>query len=207
MADTSPLAGLLGHVSHIFSVAGQLGRSFQQEHGACHKKPETLRRLQVDFNEYCDALLALRDPMQDPPKGFAPVGKALLRAAGVAKRIRDVMQTPDGRTWDSFLGYFPELNSVAADGLHAVKEVTKTGQLDDPFAFVDQPTIGQVSAPTGLEMKGDPLAEGSPLARFRDHIYRPSSCRWKKPHPWHPKRSRRARHRFKGPGHTDANRN
>jgi hypothetical protein len=81
--------------------------------------------------------------MQNPPDGFAPVAQALLKAAGVAKQIRDAMQTADGRTWAAYLDFFPELNSVATAGREAIRDVTKDRGLDDPFAFVDQSTKGK----------------------------------------------------------------
>src|SRR5262249_49151647 len=97
------------------------------------------------FNEFCEVVLNLRDAMQNPPDGFAPVAQALLKAAKVAKQIRDAMQTGDGRTWAAYLDFFPELNSVAETGLEAIRDVTKARRLDDPFAFVDQAAAGKGS--------------------------------------------------------------
>src|SRR5262249_21325247 len=56
---------------------------------------------------------------------------------------REVMQTPDGRTFAEFLDFFPELNSAAACGREAIREVTKAQRLDDPFAFLDQRATGK----------------------------------------------------------------
>jgi hypothetical protein len=81
--------------------------------------------------------------MQNPPEGFGPVAQVLLGAAGLAKRIRDVMQTSVGWAWASYRDYFPELYSVAESGREAIRDVTKARRLDDPFAFVDQKARGE----------------------------------------------------------------
>jgi hypothetical protein len=142
MADPSALAGLLDRAGHVFHLAWQLGRTFQEEHGTGggfrQVDPTSWARNQPAFNEFCAAILDLRDAMQNPPEGFGPVAQALMKAAGVAKQIRDRMQTADGQTWAAFLDFFPELNSVAATGHEAIKDVTKPRQADDPFAFVGQ---------------------------------------------------------------------
>lgn len=147
MADTSPLAGLLDRAGKVFLLAWRLGRTFQQERGTedgvRQIDPEGWDRHEPAFNEFCAAVLDLRDTMQNPPEGFAPVAQSLLKAAGVAKQIRDAMRMADGRAWASFLDFFPELNSVAASGREAIKEVTKARRLHDPFAFVDQPAKGK----------------------------------------------------------------
>jgi hypothetical protein len=149
MADTSPLAGLLDRASHVFRLAWQLARTFQEERGTGggfrQIDPTSWTRNQPTFNEFCAAILDLRDAMQNPPEGFFPVAQALLKAAGIAKQIRDVMQTSDGRTWAAFLDFFPDLNSVAAEGREAIQEVTRARRLDDPFAFVDQAAAGKGS--------------------------------------------------------------
>jgi hypothetical protein len=142
MANSSALAGLLDRAGHVFHLASQLGRTFQDERGSRgglrQVDPTSWVRNQPTFNKYCAAILDLRYAMQNPPDGFAPVAQALMKAAGVAKQIRDGMQTADGETWAAFLDFFPELNSVAAAGREAIKEVTKAPRVDDPFAFVDQ---------------------------------------------------------------------
>jgi len=143
MADSSPLAGLLDRAGNVFSVAGKLGRAFHEEHQAQRGQVDAASwdRHKPAFDEFCAALLDLRDAMQNPPDGFAPVAKPLLEAARIAKSIREAMQRPDGRTWAAYLEFFPHLNSVCDDGWQAVKEVTKARRLDDPFAFVDAPAF------------------------------------------------------------------
>jgi hypothetical protein len=143
MADSSPLAGLLDRAGKVFSLAGKLGRAFYEERQGQGRQidPAGWYRHAPEFDEFCAALLNLRDAMQNPPDGFGPVAKPLLEAARIAKGIRDAMQRPDGRTWAAYLEFFPHLNSVCEDGWRAVKEVTKTRRLDDPFAFVDEPAL------------------------------------------------------------------
>jgi hypothetical protein len=108
MADTSPLAGLLDRAGNVFSLAGQLGRAFREEHGTAggfrQIDPTGWDRHQPAFKEFCAAVLDLCDAMQNPPDGFAPVANALRKAAGVAKQIRDAMGTPHGHTEASYLG-------------------------------------------------------------------------------------------------------
>lgn len=147
MADSSPLAGLLDRASHVFSLAQQLGASFERERGADEfryhdRELHSWRRHRPACEEYCKAVLDLKDAIQNPPQSFAPVAQALLKAARVAKQIGAVMQTSEGRTWDSFLEFFPELNSVAAAGRQALREVSEASRQVDPFAFVDQPPAG-----------------------------------------------------------------
>jgi hypothetical protein len=148
MADSSPLAGLLDRAGNVFNLAWQLGRTFQKERGTGgglrQIDPTSWSRHQPAFNKFCNAVLDLRDAMQNPPDGFGPVLQALLKVADVAKTIRDTMQTADGQTWAAFLDFFPELNSVAAAGREAIQKVRMARKLDDPFAFVDQ-AAGQES--------------------------------------------------------------
>src|SRR4051812_42107463 len=100
MADQSLLAGLLDRAGHVFSLAVQLSRAFQDEdnrrstgYGTKRVDPTAWGRQQPAFNVFCNALLDLRDEMQNPPDGFAPVAEVLREAAHIAKQIRDVMQT------------------------------------------------------------------------------------------------------------------
>jgi|GEM_PF-3071927 len=139
MADTSPLAGLLDRAGEVFSLAGKLGRAFHEEHQERRIDPAGWNHHAVEFDQFCAAVLELRNAMQNPPDGFAPLTKPLLEAARVAKSKRAAMQRPDGRAWAEYLEFFPDLNSICQDGWEAVKEVTKAGRLDDPFAFVDEP--------------------------------------------------------------------
>jgi hypothetical protein len=140
MADPTGLAGLLDRAGNVFSLAGKLGRAFQEEHQ--QQAPIDDRdwsRHAAEFGKFCDAVVAMRDAIQDSPEGFAPVAEQLIDAASVAKQIQDAMQRPDGRTWATYREFFPHLNSVCHDGWQAVKEVTKAGRLDDPLAFVGDP--------------------------------------------------------------------
>jgi hypothetical protein len=143
MAGTSPLAGLLDRARTVYSLAWELGRTFREERGTGggvrQVDPTRWGRHQPVFDEFCAALLDLRDAMQNPPEGFAPVAQALLKAAGVAKQIRDEMKTAEGQRWAAFLDRFPDLNSAAAAVGDAIKAATEAQRLDDPFAFVDQP--------------------------------------------------------------------
>jgi hypothetical protein len=143
MADTSPLADLLDRAGNVFSLAWHLGRTFQEERETGRIDPTAWDRHKPAFDEFCAAVLDLRGAMQNPPDGFAPVAAALLKAASVAKRIRDVMQTADGRDWATFRDFFPELNSVAVSVQEAIREVTKVWRAEDPFAFVDQPAASR----------------------------------------------------------------
>jgi hypothetical protein len=144
MAEEDPLAGLLDRAGNVFSLAGKLGRAFYEEHREQQSRPgfidpATWDRHAHGFNEFCAAVLDLREPMQNPPDGFKPVAKPLVEAARIAKGIRDAMQRPDGRDWAAYREFSPSLISVCENGWEAVKAVTKARRLDDPFAFVDEP--------------------------------------------------------------------
>jgi hypothetical protein len=142
--DNSLLADLLDRARHVFALAMHLGYVFQSERrsdgGIREINPNSWGDHQPTFNDYCSAVLSLREAMQKPPGGFEAVAQALLKAAEVAKRIRDVMQTAEGQRWAEYLDYFPDLNSVAAAGREAIETLNKAQRLDDPFAFVNQPT-------------------------------------------------------------------
>jgi hypothetical protein len=147
MAGASPLAGLLDRAGKVFSLAAQLGRAFQEERepqdGIIRPDPGGWVRHQPRFNEFCAAVLDLREAMQNPPDGFAPVARVLLESANVAKRIRDVMQSAYGWTWASYQDFYGHLSSVAESGRVAIRDVTKARRLDDPFAFIDQMANGK----------------------------------------------------------------
>jgi hypothetical protein len=142
MADPSPLVGLLDRAGRVFTLAGQLARAFtdeydQQGSGLRTVDPTAWVRQQPAFNVFCNALLELRDEMQPPPGGFAPVAEVLMEAARVAKQIRDVMRTTDGQAWQALLDFRFHFNSIVAKGGEAIRAVTKAQRLDDPCAFVD----------------------------------------------------------------------
>ncbi len=136
MADTSQLAGLLDRARNIFSLADKLAT------GGWHPNSP-------DFDDFCVGLWGLRDAMQNPPDGFAPVAEALLQAADIAKVIRESLQRPGGLTWADHLHFFPHLNSVALNGERAVNDVTES-RLDDQFDF-----LNVVAANNPLGTKGE----------------------------------------------------
>ena len=176
MAD-SPLPGLLDRAYNVFSLAGKLGRAFHEEHQGrqglqvdpagwqgLQVDPAGWRRHAVTFKKFCEGLLELRDAMQNPPDDFEPVAAQLLEAARIARAIRHVMQHPDGRTWATYLEFFPELNSVFDDGSQAVLKVTRAHGLDDPFFFLDAAETNGVAdqaepADTAAEPESEPVPD------------------------------------------------
>ena len=156
MADTSPPAGLLDRAGRVFSLAWQLARAFTEEYnrqGTGHKTvdPTAWGRQRPAFEEYCAAVLELREVVQQPPAGLEPVAEALRQAAQTAKQIRDTMQTVDGQMWQSFIEFRFHLNSVGATGEQALERVRKAQRFDDPFAFLETPappTNGIDTTPT-----------------------------------------------------------
>src|SRR5262249_47206021 len=160
MADESSLDGLLDRAGRVFSLAYQLYRDFHDAHrrqGQVQQvDPSVWSRHRPAFDEFCTAVVELRDPMQNPPVGFAPVARALRDAANAAKLIRDVMQTPDGRTWASYLEYWPHLYSAAQAGWLAIREVANASRTEDPFAFLDQSSVA--NEPRSGGSPGSPAA-------------------------------------------------
>jgi hypothetical protein len=159
MADESPLAGLLDRAGNVFSLAGKLGRAFHEEgqSRAIFFDPTIWQRHAPTFNEFCAALLDLREPMQNPPDGFGPVAQHLLQAAKLAKGIRDTLGRDGGFT--DYLDYFPSLNTVFQSGWEAVKEVSKARLPDDPLAFVDEPKAPALSLLDRQKIKAKLAAE------------------------------------------------
>jgi hypothetical protein len=153
MADMAPLAGLLHQAGEVFNRAAHLGTTFQNKALEAQATGRLVDPIGWDHQQpacaaFYVAILDLRDAMQNPPDGFAPVAEALLEAARVAKKIRDAMETPEGRTWAAYLDFFPELNSVAAAGHRVTREVSRAQRISDSFAFLDQSATGQ-SASSG----------------------------------------------------------
>lgn len=150
MADSNSLAVLLNRASNVFSLAGTLGRAFDEEHQGLRQglliDPARWNRHAPTFKEFCDALLVLREPMLHPPDGFGPVAEQLLKAACIAKGIRDTIQRYGGRPFGEYLDFFLDLYSVCENGWQAVKKVTKARRLDDPFAFVEAPAAATNAA-------------------------------------------------------------
>jgi hypothetical protein len=146
MADTSALAGLLDRAREVFHLAGELGRTFENDHKQVGKKFPSQRSpwpvFESAYNQYAEAVLTLREPMQTPPVGFESVAKVLLEAASIARRIQNSLKTRDGLAFSTFLEFWPELNSTAQQGYHAIERLEKLQRLDDRFAFLDKPTPG-----------------------------------------------------------------
>jgi len=141
MAGISPPADLLDRAGHVFMLAHQLGRAFQDEQTRESGKvvdPACWDSHQPAFEEFSKAILNLKEPIQDPPAGFDGVADALRKAASVARIIRDLVQTAEGRTWAEYRDSFPDLNSAAVEGMRALKEASSAIKADDPFDFVDQ---------------------------------------------------------------------
>jgi len=110
MVDSS----LLDRVGNVFSLAGKLGRAFHQEHQEQRRQidPTGWNRRAPTFSEFYDAMLDLRDAIQNPLDGFSPVAGPLLEVARLAKGLRNAMQQPDGRTWAAYQDFYPQLNSI-----------------------------------------------------------------------------------------------
>ncbi|MSR59848.1 MAG: hypothetical protein EXS05_19790 [Planctomycetaceae bacterium] len=141
MADSPPLRDLLDRASKVFALAQSLGWAFQQERQGQGETTGWNRRA-PEFDQLCDAVLELRDAMQQPPDGFAIVAGQLRETARVCKLIRALTLKPESRTFADHLEFYPELNSVGEDGLRAVEQVIKSRRPDDPFAFLDDPPKG-----------------------------------------------------------------
>lgn len=139
MAGEHPLAGLLDRAGNVFTLAGELGRTFHEQRSSRSRIHDTSiwQRHAPTFNKFHDAILELREPMRNPPDGFAPVAEQLLKVARIAKGIRDTLDR-DHR-FPAYLDFFPDLNTVCQSGWETIKEATKAQRLDNPFAFVDEP--------------------------------------------------------------------
>ncbi|NQT40174.1 MAG: hypothetical protein HQ581_21965, partial [Planctomycetes bacterium] len=161
------MATLLGRAGNVFSLARELGQKFQEEgqSRAIYYDPSIWDRLRPTFDEFWAALLDLRDAMQRPPDGFEAVADQLKTAAKIARGIQAAVNPkPEWESWSgrtvgkmfavkdpgppeftAYLDFFPQLNTVAYDGWQAVKQAKKAQRLDDPFAFVDDPTNGSTA--------------------------------------------------------------
>jgi len=145
MADSSPLAGPLDSAGKVFSLAGELGRDFEQEHRSqgpvfMAGGESSRERHREKINEFIAAVLDLRNAIENPPEGFEIVAEQLRNAGKLAHHFPQL----SGR---DILDQWPDLNRVAHDGYQAVKEAAKAQRLDDPFAFVDAP-----AAPSALSL-------------------------------------------------------
>jgi hypothetical protein len=136
IVDSSALSDLLDRANDVFWLAGKLGRDFHDEHQQPrYIDPPGWKQHAPTLNEFFEAVLNLREEMQNPPKGFAPVAERLLEAARIARALRNSVTSRGG--FNAHLDLFPELNTVSRGGMDSVNEVRRTLRLDDPFAFVD----------------------------------------------------------------------
>ena len=169
MVDAPALSGLLDRANNVFMLAGGLGRAFHEEHQQGMIDAAAWNRHAPTFNEFCHALLDLREPIQNPPDGFAPVAEQLKEAARIARAIRRVK----GRAFVDYLEFFPQMNSVAEAGRQAVKQLTKAKRINDPFPFVGEAAEGG-SADQEFTQLGDfPLTQEGHLLfieRIRDEV-------------------------------------
>lgn len=138
MADSRPLGSLLDCASKVFSLAGELASTFcdEIERQGGRIEPGGWHRHAPVFEKFCNALLELRDAIQHPPDGFAPVAQPLWQAARLAREIRDTVTRTGGFT--AYRDYIPELNTVSFAVREAVEHATAAQRTDDPFAFVDE---------------------------------------------------------------------
>lgn len=140
MSEPAPLADLLDRARLIFSLAGDFGRSFEEEHS--ERLPQIGRsgwdRYAGKFEEFCNELLEIKSNIQNPPKGFEAVAEVLFKAARIAKKIRDVVQRSDGREWAVCQEFFPDLNTIAEKGTFEIQLVNSTHLSKDPFDFLEK---------------------------------------------------------------------
>lgn len=141
MADSSPLAGVLAQAAQVFSLAGALGRAFQEEREARQAAPTDLgpcgwRHHEAKFDSFWVALMHLDHVIKNPPDGFAPVVEPLRKAARITNEIRSA-RLRDRRTLD-YQDYYPDLNTIAIYGSEAVSGVAKSRGLNQSFANADE---------------------------------------------------------------------
>jgi hypothetical protein len=171
MADTSPPAGLLDRAGRVFTLAAQLGRTFESEHERRRERfvigdPGWQSRWQA-VTEFCDVVLGMQDAMVHPPADFEPVAEALVATAHLARQIRDSFKTPYAESLAPYLDFWPDLNSVAASGRRAIQEVNKARRPNDPFAFLDHPAAGkeaEIDTTPALSQPPDHLIESAARA-------------------------------------------
>jgi hypothetical protein len=151
MAEAAPLASLLDRAGNVFSLAGTLGRAWCEEHKALRPRgqvdPTGWQHYAADFQAFYDSLLDMRDAMQQPPDGFAPVAEQLQHAARIAMAIQDATQSPNRRMWAEYLEFFPDLNTVFHDGWEAIKQANKPQRPANLFNFLKAP---QASIPADI---------------------------------------------------------
>jgi hypothetical protein len=148
MLRSSPVNDFLDRAGKVFSLAGDLGRAFSEEHRRQRQigqiDPSSWDRHAALFQEFGDGVLGLQDVMQNPPAGVGHVTEQLLKAAGIAEQIWDTIQQPHGRDEATYLEFFPRLNSLFEDGWRAVNEVTAVKRVTNPFSSIkERPTTNQ----------------------------------------------------------------
>jgi hypothetical protein len=137
MANSARLVGLLDHADNVFRLAFTLGESGREAPGSL---PFYGDWEEEHFDSLCRLLLGLREPIENPPEGFAAVANCLLEVARLVKLIRDEIALGEQRGVDGYRGIayqkHPGLDSAAQSGWQAVNDVRRLQ--DDPFAFVDK---------------------------------------------------------------------
>lgn len=159
MTGQTQTSDLLSRANEVFALAAKLAEVFHEsgQWRAIFYDPSIWERHEPQFEEFCNSLLALRDAMQNPPDEIAEVADELRSAARIAKGIRESFageDAPDAwrrKTMGSLIGiekpgvpkftkymdFAPRLAAVAESGQRAIKDVSKSLRLDDPFAFLD----------------------------------------------------------------------
>src|SRR5262245_4349945 len=156
--DRDRLLVLCQQTVAVFSQADDLAQAFRDEkaRGVDETSWDRHRRA---FETWCDAIEELKIPMMNPPEGFAPVAEALRKAASLAKRIDDVMRTPQGWTFQLFLSESNvlELKLVAGTGYNAIWEVRRALRSKARFRFLEQQAPSeQVGTDTPPELPRPP---------------------------------------------------
>ncbi|HQU45963.1 MAG TPA: hypothetical protein PK867_24330, partial [Pirellulales bacterium] len=138
MMELPPLNHLFIQAEKVFSFASEVGEALMEERRSTHVmlEPHAWQRHAPRFEQFCEAILALRHAMVEPPNGFEAVAVQLKEAARIAKAIRDANRESRGWNYPEYLDFFPDLNSVACDGRQAVNQAKKLGATEDPFAFL-----------------------------------------------------------------------
>ena len=154
------LSRLLEQASNVFTLAGALGRSFAEVSTSrvVFYDASIWNARASDFEQFWQSLLQMRDPMRNPPDQFVVVSEQLLKAARIAKEIRqNIRPKAEDAKWDGspmavalgikdtgppqFTAFYEcsaALSSVSQSGFDAIRQVSSSNQLDDPFAFVSK---------------------------------------------------------------------
>jgi hypothetical protein len=140
MAGSSAKGDFLTRAEHVFSSARELGCGFREDKLG-HRgliDHDSWNRHAPAFEQFCDALGQLRDPIQNPPVGLEAIAAQLKKAAETARRIRDTRRKMLGELYPHYADFFPELYSVAEDGLRAVRKSNEARGTDDTLAVLDE---------------------------------------------------------------------